>query len=126
MTRDLDELFAALKRSAFRSRFTLRGKELRYLREKGMAQVLAHARRFIDERLAPARIANDGRQTPMGNHPAFIAQHATATCCRGCLAKWHGIEKGRELSDDERQYVVNVIEKWLEQFDASENKDLFS
>jgi predicted Fe-S protein YdhL (DUF1289 family) len=43
----------------------------------------------------------------------FIAQHATATCCRGCLAKWHRIERGRPLTEDEQAHVVNAIERWL-------------
>ena len=114
LMRNLDRLFERLGRSAFRSRFRLRGRELEYLRAKGLDAVLDHARSFVDERLAPAGIPNDGRQTPMRNHPAFIAQHATATCCRKCLEKWHGIPReGRELAPDERDYVVAVIEKWL-------------
>jgi hypothetical protein len=109
----LDDLFARLARSAFRSRFRLRGRELTYLQEKGLPTVLSHAADFIATRLAPANPANDGKQTPMRNHPAFIAQHATATCCRGCLEKWHGIQRGRELTADEQRYVVSVIERWL-------------
>jgi hypothetical protein len=111
--RDLDELFEALGRSEFRRRFRLRGKEAAYLREKGLDTILVHARDFIEKRLAPAEPANDGRQTPMRNHPVFVAQHATATCCRGCLEKWHGIPKGRPLTDREVQYVVAVIRHWL-------------
>ncbi len=111
--RDMDELFAALGRSEFRRRFRLRGREAACLREKGLDVILEHARDFVAKRLAPAQPANDGRQTPMRNHPAFIAQHATATCCRGCLEKWHNIPKGRPLSDREREYVVAVIRRWL-------------
>jgi len=44
---------------------------------------------FITARLAPALLKNDGKQTPMRGHPVFIAQHATATCCRRCLWKWY-------------------------------------
>jgi predicted Fe-S protein YdhL (DUF1289 family) len=110
---NLDELFTRLKQSAFRSRFRLRGKELEYLRRKGLPVVLEHAADFIEKRLAPASPANDGKQTPMRHHPVFIAQHATATCCRGCLAKWHGIPKGHELNADERRYVLDVIKAWL-------------
>jgi hypothetical protein len=113
--RDPDELFAALERSEFRRRFRLRGREAAYLKEKGLDAVLVHARQFIESRLAPAEPANDGRQTPMRNHPAFIAQHATATCCRGCLEKWHSIPRGRLLSQTEIDYVVAVIKRWLEQ-----------
>ncbi|HEX8149507.1 MAG TPA: DUF4186 domain-containing protein [Pyrinomonadaceae bacterium] len=113
MSDDLDELFLRLGRSAFRSRFRLRGKELEYFRRKGLAAVLEHAADFVERRLAPADPANDGRQTPMGHHPAFVAQHATATCCRGCLAKWHGIPKGRPLTPEEKHYVLQVIGAWL-------------
>jgi hypothetical protein len=111
--RHRDELFIALSRSAFRSRFRLRGKELLYLRQRGIETMLEHARRFIGERLAPAEPVNDGKQTPMRNHPVFIAQHATATCCRGCLEKWHHIVKGRPLSPEEIEYIIGVIEHWL-------------
>lgn len=76
-----------LKKSPFRSKFSLGEKEKRYIKEKGMAVIRSHAQDFIQKRLAPAEIKNDGKQTPMRNHPVFIAQHATATCCRGCLAK---------------------------------------
>ncbi len=113
MARDRGELFAALSRSTFRSRFRLRGKELLYLRERGLETILAHARQFITDRLAPAEPAHDGKQTPMRNHPVFIAQHATATCCRGCLEKWHHISRGQPLAPEEIDYVVGVIEHWL-------------
>lgn len=55
----------------------------------------------------------DFSESAMRNHPVFIAQHATATCCRGCLEKWHGIAKGRVLSSEEIDYVMHVIEFWL-------------
>lgn len=115
MNESLDEIFAALKQSQFRSRFRLRGKELEYLRRKGLPIVMQHAADFIEKRLAPAFPANDGKQTPMRQHPVFIAQHATATCCRACLAKWHAIPKGRALERAEQQYVLEVIERWLKQ-----------
>jgi hypothetical protein len=78
-----------------------------------MQVVLEHAADFVATRLAPAAPANDGKQTPFRNHPVFVAQHATATCCRGCLEKWHRIPRGRALSKDEQRYVVSVIERWL-------------
>ena len=74
----------------------------------------AHAAEIIAERLAPAAPRNDGRQTPYRNHPVFVAQHATATCCRSCLETWHGIAKGHLLDRDERAYVVDVIGRWID------------
>ena len=113
MREDLDALFAALGRSDFRRRFRLGPREREYLEARGLPTVLEHARAFVDDRLAPAAPAKDGKQTPYRGHPVFIAQHATGTCCRGCLAKWHGIAKGAELTDEERAYVVGVLERWL-------------
>lgn len=111
--RDLDELFERLGESEFRRQFSLQGKELEYLRQKGLELVLKHAAEFVEKRLAPAEPQNDGRQTPKRNHPVFVAQHATGTCCRGCLEKWHGIPKGRALEAEEKQYVRSVIGEWL-------------
>ena len=112
--RDLDELTAALARSRFRRSFRLGPKEREYLAEKGQQTVLEHARTFIAQRLAPAAPQNDGKQTPWRGHPVFVGQHATATCCRGCLAKWHGIERGHELSAAEQNHVIAAIARWLE------------
>jgi hypothetical protein len=126
--RDVDELFEALAKSTFRRRFRLSLKELAYARGKGFDVILQHARDFIRDRLAPAHPPNDGKQTPMRNHPVFIAQHATATCCRGCLVKWHHLPTGRELTVEEQAYVVSVIERWLRAQGAADNPqgDLFT
>jgi hypothetical protein len=114
--RDLDELFKALSKSAFRDKFRLSGKELDYLNTKGLPAVLEHARDFIAKRLASAVIANDGKQTPFRGHPVFVAQHATACCCRGCLEKWHKIPKGHVLTAAEQDYVITVLARWLQSF----------
>jgi hypothetical protein len=111
--RDVDETFARLAKSPFRARFRLGARECAYLDARGLPVVLGHAREFIDRRLAPAMPHNDGRQTPMRGHPVFIAQHATATCCRSCLEKWHGIPPGRLLDEGERNHVIAVLGRWL-------------
>jgi hypothetical protein len=111
--RDLESLFQTPQRSTFRTGFRLNAKDLHYLQQKGLPIILDHAERFIAERLAPAVVANDGQQTPMRGHPVFVAQHATATCCRGCLSKWHRMAEGRALTLEEQAYIVVVIEHWL-------------
>jgi hypothetical protein len=110
---DLDEIFHRLGRSSFRRKFRLTGRELAHLQTWGLAHVMKQAEELITKRLAPAEPKNDGRQTPWRNHPVFVAQHATATCCRGCLEKTHGIAKGHELTEAEREHVLRVIERWL-------------
>ena len=110
---DFDGLFARLGRSTFRARFHLGPKERQYCWDKGAEVIDSHAADFVAKRLAPAHPHNDGKQTPMRGHPVFIAQHATATCCRGCLEKWHGIARGCDLSVGQQAYIVSVIHHWL-------------
>jgi hypothetical protein len=111
--RDMDELFGALGKSKFRSRFQLSGKEADYLRQKGLQKIVEHARDLVTKRLGDAFPANDGRQTPMRNHPVFVAQHATGTCCRKCLEKWHHIPRGKPLTENDIGYVTKVLKRWL-------------
>lgn len=113
--RPLDDLFKALAKSGFRSRFHLQARDLQYLQDKGLATVLVHARDFIGKRLAPEVIPNDGKQTPYRGHPVFVGQHATACCCRACLQKWHGIAAGHPLTAEEQDYLLSVLERWLRQ-----------
>jgi len=103
-----------LDRSKFRSNFKLKDKDIEYVSLKGIDKIREHAYDFVRNRLALINLVNDGKQTPMRGHPVFIAQHATATCCRGCLYKWHGIAKDKELNDKEIDYVVNIIMAWIE------------
>ena len=117
--RNREDLFQALARDVFRAKFKLSREDRAYLHLKGRASVLAHAREFIARRLAPAYPSRDGKQTPFSGHPVFPAQHATATCCRGCLEKWHGIPRGRALTTKELEYVADVIDCWLRREDPS-------
>ncbi len=78
-----------------------------------MDAIRKHAEDFVRCRLAPARPPNDGRQTPMRGHPVFKAQHATATCCRGCLEKWWKVKKGSELTKVQQEKIVNFIIEWI-------------
>lgn len=108
------DIFERLARSEFRSSFSLKANDRAYIADKGMDTISRHAHDFIEKRLAPAKPQNDGKQTPMRGHPVFVAQHATATCCRGCLEKWHNIPRGRELTIQEQDYVVDIILQWID------------
>jgi hypothetical protein len=110
---DIKKLLDKLSMSSFRSKFHLVGKELEMVDKKGLPLIRQHARDLILKKLAATKPIKDGKQTPYRGHPVFIAQHATATCCRTCLFKWHRIPKGKELSAQEIEYIVDVIESWL-------------
>ncbi len=114
MYKNLDYLFDGLKKSKFRSSFHLNKKMKEYVKENGISLIEKHAYNFVNERLKPAYPRNDGKQTPMRQvHPVFIAQHATGTCCRRCLYKWHKIPMYRELTEDDVSYIVSVIMKYI-------------
>ena len=101
------------EKSKFRNSFHLKQKEIEYIEKKGLEEIEKQAYEIINKRLKPEIIKNDGKQTPMKNHPVFIAQHATATCCRGCLEKWHHIKKNKELSKHEIDFIVTLITEWI-------------
>lgn len=109
----IEDILIKLSKSKFRSSFKLKNDDIKYCTEKGLDVIKEHAYKIINERLSARVIENDGKQTPMKGHPVFIAQHATATCCRGCLEKWHNIKKGKELTNNEKNYIVYLILKWI-------------
>ena len=110
---DAGAILERLRVSAFRARFHLSQQERDYAQARGMETLRRHAEDFVCQRLAPAYIPNDGRQTPMRGHPVFVAQHACACCCRGCLARWHGIPQRCELSSEQQAFVVTLLMAWI-------------
>ena len=109
----VEQALARLQRSAFRAKFHLSEQDRQYIADKGMETIQRHAADFVRTRLAPASIPNDGKQTPMRGHPVFVAQHATALCCRGCMEKWHHIPAGRALTPGEQRAAVGLLLYWL-------------
>ncbi len=110
----VDEALKKLAKSKFRSGFYLSENDKKYVKSKGIETVRSHAEDIIRKRLAPAVIPNDGRQTPMKGHPVFIAQHACACCCRGCLEKWYKVPQGKALTENQQQKIVNLLMAWIE------------
>jgi hypothetical protein len=110
----LDERLDRIGRQPFRAKFHLRGRDRGLAQLHGPERLRRHARELIGQRLAPAFPRNDGKQTPYRGHPVFVAQHATATCCRSCLQRNHGIAPGVELTPEQQDYVVEVIMRWIE------------
>ena len=110
----IDETLKRLQASDFRAKFHLSEKDRIYVRERGMDMIREHCESFVRDRLAPAVIVNDGKQTPMRGHPTFVAQHACACCCRGCLNKWYKVPMGVELTPLQQKKIVNLLMTWIE------------
>lgn len=114
MDEKIKNIFDKLSKSKFRSSFHLKDKDILYIEDKGIDKIREHAYDFVTKRLADTSNVTDGKQTPMKGHPVFIAQHATGTCCRRCLEKWHHIRKNKNMTDDDIKYVVDIIMSWIE------------
>ena len=114
MDEKIKNILDRLSKSKFRSSFHLKDKDILYIEDKGIDKIRNHAYDFVTKRLADTSNVTDGKQTPMKGHPVFIAQHATGTCCRSCLEKWHHISKNKNMTDDDIKYVVDIIMLWIE------------
>ena len=105
MNNDINKLLDSLAKTKFRGSFHLNNKMKDYVKKKGLDKIKKDTFEIIIKRLAPAAVSQV--------HPTFIAQHATGTCCRGCLKKIHHIPKGKELTNNEINYIVLVIITWI-------------
>ncbi|MBI0143880.1 DUF4186 domain-containing protein [Bifidobacterium sp. W8116] len=105
---------ARLGHSRFRAGFSLSAKDRAYARAKGKETIDRHAHEMLAKRVGPAHPFKDGKQTPYRGHPVFTAQHATATCCRGCIERWHHIPRGRALTDAEIDALARLVMAWIE------------
>ena len=113
MSQVIQQKLNKLEKSIFRSSFHLKRKEIEYIEKNGIEKIKTQAYEIINKRLKPKIIKNDGKQTPTKNHPVFIAQHATATCCRKCLYKWHHIKQNKELTEHEIDFITTLIIEWI-------------
>ena len=110
----VNEMLNKLSKSKFRSSFHLNKKMKEYVDNKGIDIVRKHAYEIIIKNIGDDFPKNDGKQTTMRQvHPIFIAQHACACCCRGCLYKWHHIPKGQVLNQEQLDYIVELLLAWI-------------
>ncbi len=107
------DVFSKLQRSHFRSSFRLSAQDRSYIKQKGIETIREHAYDFLTKRIQ-TKPKNDTKQTPWTGHPVFKAQHATATCCRKCIEKWHKIPQTKILTEIEINSFTNLILKWIE------------
>jgi hypothetical protein len=120
---DFDYLRDALDKELIRHEFW-RIRIPDYVRElaenprKPLAEMLE---RSVRQRIwRPAsKIFRDGTQTPFPHSPAariyHYGQHATGTCCRACLAYWHGIAAEVPLGERDLGYAVDLVSRYVEE-----------
>jgi hypothetical protein len=114
---DADYMFKALQLEWIRHYFfhlKMEQRAVNYARRKGKEELADAVRKQIRRGIGDAEPFLDGRQTRMGgDNPIDYARHATASCCRKCVAEWHGIPTGRELADEEIAYLSELAMRYL-------------
>lgn len=115
---DVDYTFQSLRLELIRHSFwhvEIDLKAINHARRKGRIGIRAAAEKRIRFSVGPAEPAFDGRQTPRSENAIYYAQHATASCCRKCMEEWHGISKGRPLTEEEVAYLTELAVRYIEE-----------
>lgn len=116
--RDVQHTFEALKNELIRHHFwhvDLDQWAVNHARRKGRTQLHQEVEKWIRKKIGAAEPYRDGRQTPMKKNAIFYAMHATASCCRRCAEYWHKIPKGRPLTDEEVDYLAELVRLYLDE-----------
>ena len=112
MDYNFSSILERLKKSKFRASFKLSQKDMDIVNKKGIETIKQHAKEILTNRIKIKK-PNDGKQTPLKGYPVFIAQHATATCCRSCMKKWYNLPEDKILSDEELDFFAELIIEWI-------------
>jgi Domain of unknown function (DUF4186) len=117
---DIDHTFAALQTEAIRHFFwhaPFGPKALGYARRAGRRVLHERIAGRIRSRIGKAEPFRDGTQTPISPARADaldFALHAIAACCRTCANYWHGLPKGRALTEAEIAYLSELARRYLD------------
>ena len=113
---DIDNTFEELKREFIRHYFwhkDIDDDAETHARRKGRMLLRTAAEKRIRSSVGSAQPFRDGQQTPKTGNVLYYAQHATACCCRTCMEYWHGVPKGRELTNAEVQYFTELVMRFV-------------
>lgn len=109
---DVAHTFEALNHELIRHHFwhvALDQHAINYALRKGRKGIRETALNRIKKSVGAPRHPLEGRQTPFEGNPIYYAQHAVAACCRACIEEWHDIPRDQELSEEEIQYLTELV-----------------
>lgn len=88
---------------------------IQYANQRGRLSILIKAKEIITKKIAKIPQGYfDYLCTPKkGKEIVHYAQHATATCCRKCLDRWHNIPEDVVLTEEQINYCVNLIDLYM-------------
>jgi hypothetical protein len=88
---------------------------INHARRKGRLMMLEEAKKRITKSVGAEKNYRENFQTPWKGRAVYYAQHGTATCCRRCIEQWHGIEPGRDLTNEEVAYLSSLVTYYIDQ-----------
>lgn len=119
--RDAPYTLAALQFEYFRHHFwhlSLSQHAANHALRKGRIVLQQFARRQLEKLVGSPRHPREGYQTPRETsanaNAVHFAQHAVAACCRKCIAVWHGIAEGSELTKEDLDYLVDLVMMYID------------
>lgn len=107
------DVFKRLKKSSICNKFQLREHEWSYLANRGLDGILLEGRTLIIQRYKECESTHCCKNSPIRHHPILVALHATGTCCRESLFKWHGIDKSIDLREKDIFYILLILKEWF-------------
>ncbi|PIK13707.1 DUF4186 family protein [Halobacteriovorax sp. JY17] len=107
------DIFRRLGCSKVCSKFKLEDEQWDYLSKRGFDTILLEGRSLIVKIFSEELKTHSCKLAPVQTHPIFTALHATGTCCRSSLQKWHKIPKDKELKEKDIFYILLVVKEWI-------------
>ncbi|MXZ20559.1 MAG: DUF4186 family protein [Caldilineaceae bacterium SB0665_bin_25] len=116
---DVENTFKSLERELIRHHFWHKAfddEALKHAEGQGLVGLRQGVQNRLRSCLRKPSSENswDGRQTPLKGRVIYYAQHATATCCRKCAEIWHGFDREKQLTDDEFEYMSELVMKYID------------
>lgn len=107
------DILDRLAKSKFRSRFKLRAKELKYIKDKGLDTIRSHACDFIRDRVAPLNLQMMANK-PQCENTRYLSLSTQPPPVAAAVSK-NGISspQHRELTQSEQEYLVSIIMEWI-------------
>ena len=116
---DLEYTFDSLKKELLRHVCWVNDidpKAIQNARKRGKNLILDRAKEIITKKIAkiPEGYYDYLCTKKEGSEIINYAQHATGTCCRNCLERWHNIPQDIILSEKQVDYCVGLVKLYIE------------
>lgn len=84
-------------------------------KKRGLKAIRERAKQIVSKKIGHPPVSRwDYRNCPQeGTEVIEYGRHATATCCRPCLERWHNIPQNAFLTEEQIKYCVDLVELYV-------------